>query len=106
MDDLLLFEVKTPIGFTVRCTKVYWTFVVSEKHPTLAGHEGDVRETLADPDEVRRSRRDANVYLFYRGTKPRWLCAIVRREDGSGFLITAYPTDIIKIGEVIWTRSK
>ena len=33
-------------------------------------------------------------------------CAVARREDGSGFLITAYPTDAVKAGESVWTRSK
>lgn len=31
---------------------------------------------------------------------------ISKEEDDSGFLITAYPTDAIKAGETIWTRSK
>ena len=65
MNDLL-FEVRTPIGFTVRCTTAYWKFIVSEKHPALEGHEDDIRKALTDPDEVRRSRKDARVYLFYR----------------------------------------
>ena len=102
----LLFEVRTPVGFTVRCTTVYWQFIVSEKHPTLQGHEYDIQQVLVDPDEVRRSKKDMKVYLFYRGTTPRWLCAVARQQDGSGFLVTAYPTDAVKIGEVVWKRSK
>jgi hypothetical protein len=37
---------------------------------------------------------------------PGGLCAVARREDGTGFLITAYPTDTVKAGETIWIRSK
>jgi len=106
MSDGLHFEVHTPLGFAVRCTRAYWQFIVSEKHPVLAGHEAEVKTTLSDPDEIRRSRKDSKVFLFYRGKAPRWLCAVVRRGDGAGFLITAYPTDAIKSGETIWTRSK
>ena len=102
----MLFEVATPLGFSVRCTKAYWEFIVEHKHPVLRGHDMDVEQVLADPDEVRRSRKDSAVLLFYRGAAPRWLCAVARREDGTGFLITAYPTDVIKVGETIWTRSK
>ena len=102
----LLFEVKTPVGFVVRCTRVYWDFIVKYKHPVLAGHEEDIRLVLADPDEVRRSRQDPSVFLFYRGARPRWLCAVARCENESGFLITAYPADTIKAGERIWTRSR
>ena len=104
MSDDLHFEVPTPLGFTVRCTRAYWQFIVSEKHPVLAGHEAEVKDTLSDPDEIRRSRKDPEVFLFYRGQRPRWLCAVVRRNEGVGFLITAYPTDAVKAGETIWTR--
>lgn len=106
MPQALLFEVPTPLGFTVRCTRAYWGFIVSQKHPVLADRQTDVEQVLRDPDEVRRSRKDPKVFLFYRGSSPRWLCAVARREDGSGFLITAYPTDAIKAGETIWTRSR
>jgi hypothetical protein len=102
----LLFEVATPVGFVVRCTLPYWEFIVTHKHPVLRGRERDVEQVLADPDEARRSRKDRDVLLFYRGNGTRWLCAVARREDGSGFLITAYPTDVIKAGERIWTRSE
>lgn len=101
-----LFEVDTPLGFSVRCTVAYWRFIISDKHPIMAGREEDVQKTLADPDVVRRSRQDPEVYLFYREEKSRWLCAVVRRENASGFLITTYPTDIIKIGEIVWKRSR
>lgn len=100
------FDVATPLGFRVRCTRAYWQFIVTSKHPVLAGREAEVALTLSDPDQVRRSRRDPDVLLFYRGSSPRWLCAVVRQPNGAAFLITAYPTDAIKAGEQIWTRSR
>jgi len=106
MTEGLLFDVATPLGFSVRCTRSYWEFIVTYKHPALRGREGEVEQVLADPDEVRRSHKDSNVLLFYRGMPTRWLCAVARREDGTGFLITGYPTDAIKAGDTIWTRSK
>ena len=96
-----LFEVDTPLGFAVHCTVAYWRFIVSDKHPIMAGREDEVQRILADPDVVRRSRQDPEVYLFYREEKSQWLCAVVRRENASGFLITTYPTDVIKIGEMV-----
>lgn len=101
-----LFEVATPLGFTVRCTHAYWEFLITQKHPVLRGRESEVVLVLTDPDQARRSRKDPNVVLFYRGDAPRWLCAVARREADFGFLITAYPTDAIKAGDQIWTRSK
>ncbi len=101
-----LFEIQTPIGLGVRCTRAYWEFVVTWKHPVLVGREAEVAQTLAAPDEVRLSRIDPTVLLFYKESGLRWLCVVVRREDGSGFLVTAYPTDAMRAGETVWTRSR
>lgn len=98
-----LFEVDTPAGFRVRVGRAYWGVIVGIKHPTMAGREDDVRAALTAPDEVRRSRSDPAVYLFYRAERERrWVCAVCRRLDADGFLITAYPTDAIKEGERVW----
>jgi len=60
---------------------------------------------LTEPEQIRRSRSDATVFLFYRQTGPsRWVCCVVKRLTATmGFLITAYPTDAIKEGELIWS---
>lgn len=82
----LLFEVATPLGFRVRVTKAYWTVLVQIKHPAMAGREADVQATLADPDEIRRSRTDPAVHLFYKshGSR-RWVCAVCKSAAAAGF---------------------
>lgn len=102
----VLFEVETPLGNTVRCSLAWWHRVLLLKHPVLEGREGDVLRVLASPDEVRRSRKDVTVLLFYRSVGTRWICAVARIDGRRGFLVTAYPTDAIKIGETVWTRSR
>ena len=63
----------------------------------------EVQDVLQTPDEVRRSQSDPAVFLFYRAERPeRWLCAVAKRLNGEGFLVTTYPTDAIKEGERIW----
>lgn len=101
--DELLLEVDTPLGFRVRVGRRHWQFLIEVKHPAMAGREADVESTLADPDEVRQSRSDPKVLLFYRssGTR-RWVCAVCKTVNGDGFLITAYPTDAVKEGDCIW----
>lgn len=101
----ILFEVATPIGFSVRTTTEYWQFIVTIKHPIMLNRLADVQATLSDPDEIRLSKTDAQVYLFYRddGTK-RWVCAVARRLNGEGFLITAYRTSAIKEGDLVWQK--
>ena len=49
----------------------------------------DVRSAMAEPEDVRRSVSDSSVLLFHRG---------------KGYLLTAYPADKLKAGEVVWTR--
>lgn len=105
MPEAILFEAKTPLGFAVRVTHDYWNIISTIKHPAVRGREADIAALLENPDEVRRSRSDASVLLFYRMEKAkRWLCAVVKRLNGDGFLVTAYPTDSIKEGERLWSR--
>jgi hypothetical protein len=101
----LLFEVLTPLGFRVRVTQIYWELIVTVKHPVMAGREADVQATLQSPAEIRLSKSDSNVFLFYKPERiGRWVCAVTKRLDGEGFLITTYPTDAIKEGVRIWPK--
>jgi len=78
--------------------------VVSTKHPRMRDKEQDVRQAIEKPDEIRRSRTDPEVYLYYRKSDTLHTCAVVKHLNREGFLVTAYLTDAVKIGEVIWTR--
>ena len=108
-DDILtgslLFEVLTPLGFRVRVTRAYWQLIITVKHPVMAGREADVQATLQQPTEIRVSKSDPNVFLFYKPERiGRWVCAVTKQLDGEGFLITTYPTDAIKEGVHIWPK--
>lgn len=101
----VLFEVMTPLGFRVRVTHGYWDLIVSVKHPVMAGREDDVRNALENPDEIRQSKSDTDVYLFYKAEREkRWICAVSKQTGEAGFLITTYPTDAIKEGVQIWHK--
>lgn len=100
-----LFDVLTPLGFRVHVAQKYWDVITSVKHPVMSGREKQVIEVLQNPNEIRQSKRDDAVYLFYRLERPgRWLCAVAKRMEADGFLITVYPTDAVKEGETIWTQ--
>jgi len=101
--DDILFDIETPLGFRIRTTHSHWELITTIKHPVLRGRLQDVQSTLQSPDEIRLSRSDSQVYLFYRsdGTK-RWVCAVAKRLNGEGFLITAYRTSNIKEGDPLW----
>lgn len=94
----------TPLGFTIRTSESYWQRLII-KHPDIENLEELVKQTLASPDQVRCSSRDPGVLLFYLArNEKRWVVAVARRLNGNGFLITAYQTDAIKEGEIIWHR--
>jgi hypothetical protein len=105
MSNDILFEASTPLDFKVRATSEYWNVIVCVKHPVMRARHAGVQQALQTADEIRRSRSDPGVLLFYKLERiGRWLCAVVKRLNGEGFLITAYPTDTIKEGEKIWSK--
>ncbi len=86
-------------------TKGYWKLIVTTKHPVMTGREGDVKRALEQPDEIRQSKFDEWVYLFYKAEREkRWICAVSKQTGEEGFLITTYPTDAIKEGVQIWHK--
>ena len=103
MSDETFFEVLTPLGFRVRTSRLYWETIVSLKHPVMNGRQDAVVEVLKSPVEIRRSHGAMDVYLFYRLVGPgRWVCVVVKRLNGDGFLVTTYLCDAIKEGERVW----
>ncbi len=86
-DPELLFEALTPLGFTVRVRRERWNLITTIKHPVMLGHEGAVTQTLESPEQVRQSRSDPQVLLFYRG-RGRKALGLRGHEarDGSGLL--------------------
>lgn len=103
-DDALLFDVLTPLGFRVHCYEGYWLDKVVGRHPDMASRVDEVVKTLSAPEEIRESKHDEGVLLFYRADTKRWVCAVARQEGQDGFLITAYPADKLKAGKTVWKK--
>ena len=79
------------------------------EHEEMAGMEGELEPVLQDPTEVRVSRSDDNVRLFYEfyartQMGGKWLCIVVKYLPNDAFVITAYLTDTVKAGEIVWPR--
>lgn len=103
-DDLhTYFKITTPLNVTIRTTSSYWEYLTAIKHPVMMGKEDVVKATLAEPDEIRRSKVDPSVILYYKMLE-RHYWVVAKHEDGTGFLITAYPVDTLKEGEIIWKK--
>src|SRR5215216_5160191 len=102
-DEAFLFNVMTPLGFRVHCSETYWLHKIVADHPVMRERLEAVKRTLMSPDEVRLSRTDEEVYLFYTDDGKRLVCAVARSLENEGFLITAYPADKMKEGKIVWT---
>ena len=80
-------------------------------HPEMRGLTRSIEETLAYPQKVIRSVSDTDARLYYRyylGTavKDKYLCVVVKVKRGDAFVLTAYLTDSIKKGEILWPKKK
>ena len=71
--------------------------------------ETAIGETLLGPEIVIQSRSDERARLYYRSytstpVGEKLLCVVVKvpREDDT-FVLTAYLTDRLKRGEIIWS---
>ena len=79
------------------------------EHPEMRGMTIFIKETLLAPQRVIQSLSDEGARLYYRfyiGTKvgDKYLCVVVKMIKQDAFILTAYLTDSIKKGEIIWLR--
>ena len=98
----VLFEITTPLGTKVRATAGYWARIVTFKHPVMRDKLELVKHALAQPIEVRRSKSDKNIHLYYGPDPPYIVCVVVKSGGSDGFVVTAYRTDKAKEGEKLW----
>lgn len=103
MKPKIYFSLKTPLDVEVKTTVEYWEHLITFKHPVMKGKEDIIKSVLEMPDEIRQSKIDKNVFLYYK-QYDKLYCVVARHRGMEGFLITAYPTDKVKEGEIIWTK--
>ena len=79
------------------------------QHPEMVGQLNRISETLKEPDKIIQSKTDKTVELFYNHYKTtpvseKILCVVVKTSRDDNFVITAYYTDTIKWGKVLWEK--
>lgn len=79
------------------------------EHPEMVSQLERISETLAYPERVVRSKTDTSVELFYKHypTTPvseNFLCIVVNTFRDENFVVTAYYTDRIKGGDLLWEK--
>ncbi|MEW6752733.1 MAG: hypothetical protein AB1505_17390 [Candidatus Latescibacterota bacterium] len=86
---------------------------IAERHPDLLPeHRGKLAQTLADPDQVRRSSRLAQARLFSRWCEDvrqgKFVVVVVIGDPtpvGRHWIVTAYLARKLAGGEVVWKRA-
>jgi hypothetical protein len=100
-----VFVGSSPLGYGIILTRDRWREIVRFKHPSLAGHEEEVRRCLREPDVIRASSKDPDVHLYYRAADRGYVCVVLGADSPrERFVITAYFTRDIKKGQVLWTK--
>jgi hypothetical protein len=102
MDLLTDFE-----GRSIRLSDERWQHIC--QHPEMAGMRQPIEETLKWPEAVVQSAADPGARLYYRFyhrtvVGGKHLCVVVKLLEADAFVVTAYLTDRVKKGEMIWPR--
>lgn len=97
--------VRDCFGRSVRLTNERIAHVL--QHQEMAGMAQEIERVLQAPTEVRMSRSDQAVRLFYEFyartmVGGKWLCVVVKYGPEDAFVVTAYLTDQLKTGATIW----
>lgn len=79
------------------------------EHPEMVGQENKIEETLRSPEVIIQSFSDEKAKMYYRFYQKlvigeKYLCVIVKFQDEDAFIVTAYFTDQIKEGVILWKR--
>ena len=95
-------------GRQIRFTDERWKHIKID-HQEMSENTEKIQETLLAPDKIIRSKTDPEVELFYRyydvtPVTNKYLCIVVKTFVGDLFIITAYFTDTIKRGEILWEK--
>lgn len=99
-----VFEAVSKLNIKIRTTYFHWRLITEQKHPEVKGKENEVIKTLENPDEIRLSKKDKHVYLYYRKSGKYYYSIVTRHFEEHGFIITAYLTRNIMEGEKIWKK--
>lgn len=94
-------------GLAIRLTKERLDHII--EHPEMVALESAIEDTLSGPERVVESFSDPEARLYYRfylGTAvgDKFVCVVVKVTGDDAFVLTAYLTDRVKKGVILWPR--
>lgn len=80
---------------------------IEQDPPEMLNQYDKIKDTLKSPFMIIRSKTDNDVELFYKKyartpVTEKYLCIVIKSRIEASFIITAYFTDTIKKGEILW----
>jgi hypothetical protein len=95
-------------GLNVRLTDERLAHILD--HREMEGTAPALARTLQEPTHIVESTSDASDRLYYRPYShphlgDKLLCVVVKVLLKDTFIITAYLTDMVKRGTILWSRS-
>jgi len=104
---VVVFEILSKMGKVVSLDEERWRHIL--EHPEMKNQLGRIKETAVNPDEVRASVHDSSVLLFYKlyvetPVTEKYLVVVIKSLNGEGFIVTAFFTDRVKKGGLVWRK--
>lgn len=98
-----MFQIVCKLGFSVKLTEERYFHIIT-RHPEILDKEDKIKEAVSNPDFIKGSKFDSNVALFYKSVAKDYIVVVVKKTGYDGFVITAYLTDFVKEGDIIWKK--
>lgn len=92
-------------GSSVRLTDERLAHIL--EHPEMSNMTAAIHEAVLHPEFVVQSSSDEMAHLYYRYYSKtmvggKYLCVIVKVAQSDAFILTAYLTDKVKKGKILW----
>jgi hypothetical protein len=95
------------MGKVISLDEERWRHIL--EHPEMKNQLDRIKETAANPDEIRASVHDSSVLLFYKlyektPVTEKYLIVVIKSLNREGFIVTAFFTDKVKKGGLVWKK--
>lgn len=104
---MVVFKVLSKIGKVISLDEDRWRHVL--EHPEMENQLDRTKKTVVNPDEIRQSVHDPSILLFYKlheetPVTEKYLLAVIKILNREGFIVTAFFTDRVKKGGLVWRK--
>jgi len=105
---MIIFEMISKLNKRICLNKERSIHILSRVE--MKNQENKIKETLTSPNEIRESLKDKSIWIYYKKysktpVTQKYMLVVVKVLNNEGEVITAFFTDRIKKGEIIWRKN-